>query len=55
MTITTWTGCSSGTRVGFAVYNTGGHNFPPPVGKTPSASQIIWSFFTKTPLAPLPK
>jgi len=55
MTLTTWTGCSSGTRVGFAVYDTGGHNFPPPVGKTPSASQIIWSFFTKTPLAPLPK
>jgi len=55
MTITTWTGCSSGQRVGFAVWDTGGHNFAPPIGKTPSASQIIWSFFTKTPLAPLPK
>lgn len=55
MTLTTWTDCASGERVGFAVWDTGGHNFPPPKGKTPGASQIIWSFFTKTPLAPLPR
>jgi polyhydroxybutyrate depolymerase len=55
MTMTTWTDCSSGQRVGFAVWDSGGHNFPPPIGKTPSAAAIIWSFFTKTPLQPLPK
>jgi poly(3-hydroxybutyrate) depolymerase len=55
MTLTTWADCSSGARVGFAVWNTGGHGFPWPQGSTPSAAQVIWSFFTKTALAPLPK
>jgi polyhydroxybutyrate depolymerase len=55
MTMTTWTNCSSGTRVGLAVWDTGGHNFPPPKGNTPGANQIIWSFFTKTTLAPVPR
>ena len=55
MTLTTWADCSSGARVGFAVWNSGGHGFPWPQGSTPSAAQVIWSFFTKTPLAPLPK
>jgi polyhydroxybutyrate depolymerase len=58
MTMTTWTDCASGQRVGFAVWDTGGHNFPNYGQKvsaaTPNASQIIWSFFTKTPVAPLP-
>jgi polyhydroxybutyrate depolymerase len=54
MTMTTWTDCASGDRVGFAVYDSGGHNFPPPKGKTPGAAAIIWSFFTKTALAPPP-
>lgn len=58
MTMTTWTGCSSGQRVGFAVWDTGGHNFPNYGEKvsaaTPDASQIIVSFFTKTPPEPLP-
>jgi len=55
MTLTTWADCSGATRVGFAVWNSGGHGFPWPQGSTPSAAQIIWSFFMKTPLAPLPK
>ncbi len=55
MTLTTWTGCASGEQLGFAVWNTGGHNVPPPKGKTPGAAQIFWSFFTKTPLGPLPR
>ena len=53
--IVTWSKCTSG-RVGFAVYDTGGHNFPPPKGKRqPAASSVIWAFFTKTAIAPLPK
>ncbi len=55
MTMTAWSDCSSGARVGFAVWDTGGHNFPPPRGNTPGANQIIWSFFTKTALAPVPR
>jgi polyhydroxybutyrate depolymerase len=55
MTVTTWSRCTSGASVGFAVYDSGGHNFPPPKGKTPGASSVIWAFFTKTAIAPLPK
>jgi polyhydroxybutyrate depolymerase len=55
MTMTTWTGCASGDRVGLAVWDTGGHNFPPPKGDTPGAAAIIWSFFTSTALAPVPR
>ena len=55
MTLTTWAKCASGERVGFAVWATGGHNFPPPKGNTPGAAAVIWSFFTQTPLAPIPR
>lgn len=55
MTFTTWDHCASGNRVGFAVWDTGGHNFPPPKGTTPGAASVIWAFFTKTAVAPLPK
>jgi polyhydroxybutyrate depolymerase len=54
MTLTTWSDCASGERVGFAVWDTGGHDFPPPKGKTPGAAAVIWSFFTSTALAPIP-
>lgn len=54
MTMTTWT-CQNGQRVGFAVWDSGGHGVPPPQGSTPSGAQVIWSFFTQTALAPLPK
>jgi polyhydroxybutyrate depolymerase len=54
MTLTTWSSCSGGKRLAWAVYTIGGHNFPPPTAHSPAGSQIIWSFFTKTALAPLP-
>jgi len=54
MTITSWSSCTDGKRLGWAVYTIGGHNFPPPTAHSPSGSQIVWSFLTKTPLAPLP-
>jgi len=55
MTLTTWTACADGTRVGFAVWSAGVHSFPRPPVSVPAASQVIWSFFTQTPIAPLPK
>jgi polyhydroxybutyrate depolymerase len=54
MTITTWTGCAFGVRLGFAVWDSGGHSFPPPRGSTPGAAPVIWSFFTQTAFRPLP-
>jgi polyhydroxybutyrate depolymerase len=55
MTLTTWSGCADGTRLAFAVWPGGLHLFPRPPLTTPAASQAIWSFFTKTPFAPLPQ
>lgn len=55
MTLTTWSGCADGTRLAFAVWPDGEHFFPTPPITTPAASQAIWSFFTQTPFAPLPK
>ena len=52
--MTSWSSCTDGKRLGWAVYTIGGHNFPPPTAHSPSGSQIVWSFLTKTPLAPLP-
>lgn len=54
MTLTTWSGCAGGTRLGSAVWSGGVHSFPRPPGSVPAAAQVIWSFFTKTALAPLP-
>jgi polyhydroxybutyrate depolymerase len=54
MTLTTWSACENGARVGFAVWEGGVHSFPRPPGSVPAATQVIWSFFTKTPIAPLP-
>jgi polyhydroxybutyrate depolymerase len=54
MTITFWSSCADDKRLAWAVYTVGGHNFPPPTAHSPSGSQIIWSFLTKTELAPLP-
>jgi hypothetical protein len=54
LTLTIWSGCGNGTRLAFAVWSVGVHSFPrTPVSK-PTASQVIWAFFTKTALAPLP-
>jgi polyhydroxybutyrate depolymerase len=55
MTLTTWSGCADGTRLGFAVWPVGEHLFPRPPITNPAASQAIWSFFTQTPFAALPK
>jgi hypothetical protein len=55
LTVTTWNARATGTRVEFAVWNTGGHNFPPPRPTTPSAAQVTYAFITGTPVAPLPK
>lgn len=55
MTYTTWSSCRSGQRVGFAVWDSEDHSFPYQKGNTPAASQIIWAFFTKTTVAPLPQ
>jgi polyhydroxybutyrate depolymerase len=55
MTLTTWSGCEDGARVGFAVWKGGVHTFPRPPATNPAASQAIWSFFTKTQFAPLPR
>jgi polyhydroxybutyrate depolymerase len=54
MTVTSWSSCTDGKRLAWGVYSIGGHNFPPPTAHSPSGSQIIWSFITKTALAPLP-
>lgn len=55
MTLTTWTACAGGNRIGFAVWSSGVHSFPRPPASVPAASQVIWAFFTKSPIAPLPK
>ncbi|HEY7279284.1 MAG TPA: hypothetical protein VH594_25170 [Trebonia sp.] len=54
VTVTTWSGCADGTRLALAVWAGGVHSFPRPPGSVPAAAQVLWSFFTKTPLAPLP-
>ena len=54
LTMTTWSPCGNGTRLGFAVWKDGKHSFPRPPTSLPAASQVIWSFFTHTPLKPLP-
>jgi polyhydroxybutyrate depolymerase len=54
MTLTTWSACGGGARLAFAVWKGGVHSFPRPPASVPAASQVIWSFFTKAPIAPLP-
>jgi polyhydroxybutyrate depolymerase len=54
MTLTSWAGCGDSTRLGFAAWKAGVHSFPEPPVSVPAASQVIWAFFTKTPIAPLP-
>lgn len=54
LTQTTWSGCAGGTRLALAAWSGGAHSFPSPPASVPAAAQVIWSFFTQTPLAPLP-
>ena len=53
MTIYTWS-CADGKTLQWALYQSGGHNFPPPNNSQPGADQLIWSFISKTALAPIP-
>jgi polyhydroxybutyrate depolymerase len=55
MTLTMWRSCADGKHLAWGVWRSGGHDFPPPAADAPGADQIIWSFFTKTPLAPVPR
>jgi polyhydroxybutyrate depolymerase len=55
MKLTVWDDCADGTRIGFAVYSSGGHNFPPPTSTEPAAAAVIWAFFHATnTVKPLP-
>jgi polyhydroxybutyrate depolymerase len=53
MTLSTWS-CAHRKTLEWALYQTGGHDFPAPADDTPGANQLIWSFVAKTPLAPVP-
>jgi polyhydroxybutyrate depolymerase len=54
MTLSSWSGCAQGTRLALAVWPEGDHLYPrPPITKQ-SAAAVIWSFLTKTTLAPVP-
>ena len=54
VTYRSWS-CADEKRLAWAVWPTGGHNFPPPAAHSPGADQLIWSFVSKTPLAPVPR
>jgi polyhydroxybutyrate depolymerase len=53
MTLSKWS-CGDGKSLEWALFQTGGHNFPAPQPHTPGANQLIWSFISKTALAPVP-
>jgi polyhydroxybutyrate depolymerase len=53
MTLSAWS-CEDGKRLQWALYQSGGHDFPSPTASTPGANQLIWSFITRTALAPVP-
>ena len=53
MTLSTWS-CADGKTLQWALYQTGGHDIPNPTATTPGAMQVIFSFMTKTALAPVP-
>jgi poly(3-hydroxybutyrate) depolymerase/peptidoglycan/LPS O-acetylase OafA/YrhL len=56
MTLTTWSDCSNGASVSFAVYTAGVHSYPRPPVSYPAASQVIWAWINDTTaVAPLPK
>jgi polyhydroxybutyrate depolymerase len=53
MTLSTWS-CADGKTLQWALYPTGAHDFPDAKDGA-SANQLIYSFITKTPLAPVPR
>jgi polyhydroxybutyrate depolymerase len=50
----TWSGCADGTRLALAAWKTGRHLFPSPPVNVPAGAQVIWAFFTKSPIRALP-
>jgi polyhydroxybutyrate depolymerase len=40
-----WSGCRSNTRLAYALYDGGSHAWPSGDAQTPSAEQVIWTFF----------
>jgi polyhydroxybutyrate depolymerase len=54
LVLNNWENCATGKYVGFAVWKTGKHAFPRPPVSNPGAAPVIWAFFTRTRLAPLP-
>jgi polyhydroxybutyrate depolymerase len=54
VTVDTWSGCAGGSRLALATWTDGVHSFPRPPASVPAGAQVIWSFFTNTPLAALP-
>jgi polyhydroxybutyrate depolymerase len=54
MSLYRWS-CADGKTLEWALYQTGCHNFPAPTATTPGANQLIWSFVSKTALAPVPR
>jgi polyhydroxybutyrate depolymerase len=54
LTYTVWD-CADGTRLGYALYSSGGHQFPPPKSYEPAASAVAWAFFANAKsIEPLP-
>lgn len=45
LTLRRWAGCRNGTRVAYAFYRGGSHAWPTGDTETPSAAQVIWTFF----------
>jgi len=54
MTVSTWS-CANGKTLEWSVDTDGGHGFPNPASFGAGANQLIYSWITKTPLAPVPK
>jgi polyhydroxybutyrate depolymerase len=54
MTLSSWS-CADGKTLQWALYQSGGHDFPAPDGDTAGANQLIWSFVSKAPLEPVPR
>jgi poly(3-hydroxybutyrate) depolymerase len=48
LSVTTWDQCRLSGRVTLAVYQGGRHAWPAGEGATPSAQQLIWSFFRQS-------
>ena len=53
MTVSTWS-CADGKTLEWSVDPDGGHGFPIPTSFGAGANQLIYSWITKTPLAPVP-